>query len=486
MKNAKALLKRLGLGSLALAMALGFAACGKKNPTPPDRTDSETKEETKEEITTGGDGELKPNYSGKTYDYDKFWILMRNQSDFANEMAIEKITESSTELDQKVYYRNLTAEKQLHVSLQFEKKSEDEVHQRVKEANMAETDAYGLVINHGMKIFHEIVSGYYLDWNSLPTVNPDAPWWSQNIRSAWTTPSGALYAENGDISYLSVGSSNCLFFNKNLVAAAQGTDPYELVAKDEWTFENFFKVVEEVGANLQSSGGCGYQSEKNRGPMDAMYATGYSTIVINKDGDTASFRIGVDNERAITAIDKFTTFVKGEYAKQAKDLGSARRAFRDGTVAYFDDNIKVAPTDYRDMEFGILPFPRYDKDASYQSLVGSGTNTFAIPVKTTDGFRSCIGDVAECLAYNGYTSVMPFYYDTLLKGQSVKDPQSLKSLQIIHDSMCFDLGHYLNPGGIAFIATGVADGTYSSFSNALEQFKQSGKIGADLADWLAK
>ena len=267
-----------------------------------------------------------------------------------------------------------------------------EVKQRVKEANMAETDAYGLVINHGMKIFHEIVSGYYLDWNSLPTVNPDAPWWSQNIRSAWTTPSGALYAENGDISYLSVGSSNCLFFNKNLVAAAQGTDPYELVAKDEWTFENFFKVVEEVGANLQSSGGCGYQSEKNRGPMDAMYATGYSTIVINKDGDTASFRIGVDNERAITAIDKFTTFVKGEYAKQAKDLGSARRAFRDGTVAYFDDNIKVAPTDYRDMEFGILPFPRYDKDASYQSLVGSGTNTFAIPVKTTDGFRSCIGD----------------------------------------------------------------------------------------------
>ena len=159
MKNAKALLKRLGLGSLALAMALGLAACSKKNPTPPDRTDSETKEGTKEEITTGGDDELKPNYSGKTYDYDKFWILMRNHSDFVNEMAVEKITESSPELDQKVYYRNLTAEKQLHVSLQFEKKSEDEVDPRVKEANMTESDAYGLVINLGMKIFHEIVSG---------------------------------------------------------------------------------------------------------------------------------------------------------------------------------------------------------------------------------------------------------------------------------------------------------------------------------------
>ena len=484
MKNAKTLLERLGLGSLALVMALGLAACGKKNPTPPDRTDSQTKEETKEEITTGGDGELTPNYSGNTYDYDKFWILMRDQSDYVNEMAVEKLNDN--ELDQKVYYRNLAAEKQLHVTLQFEKKSEDEVHQRVKESNMTETNAYGLVLNHGMKIFHEAIEGYYLDWNTVSAINPDAPWWSQNIKTAWTTPSGALYAANGDISYLSIGSTNGLFFNKDLVNAAQGTDPYELVAKDEWTFENFFKVVEEVGTTLQSSGGYGYQSEKSRGPMDAMYATGYSTIVINKDGDTASFSIGVDNERAITAIDRFTTFVKGEYAKWETDLGSTRNAFKSGTVAYFDDNIKVAATDYRDVNFGILPFPRYDKEASYQSLVGSGTDTFALPANTTDAFRGCMGDVVECLAYNGYTSVVPFYYDVLLKGQAMKDPQSLKSLQIIHDSLCFDLGHYLNPGGIAFIASAAMDGTYPSFSGALEQFKQNGKVAADLADWLTK
>ena len=121
MKNAKTLLERLGLGSLALAMALGLAACGKKNPTPSDKTDPATKEETKEEITTGGDGELTPNYSGNTYDYDKFWILMRDQSDYVNEMAVEKLNDN--ELDQKVYYRNLAAEKQLHVTLQFEKKA---------------------------------------------------------------------------------------------------------------------------------------------------------------------------------------------------------------------------------------------------------------------------------------------------------------------------------------------------------------------------
>lgn len=485
MKQANSIWARFGIAAvafvMALAMALGLVACNNKNPEQP----SSSEPTSTEEPTSGGDEELKPDYSGNTYDYDKFWILMRDQIDYVNEMAIEKVTDSTSELDQKVYYRNVAVEKLLHVTLQFEKMSEDAVHQRVKEAALTETDAYGLVLNHGMKIFHEAISGYYADWNGMPTINMDAPWWSQNIQESWTTPSGKLYAANGDISYLSVGSANCMYFNKTLVTAAQVTSPYQLVEDGNWTFETFFKSAQDVGGTLND--GFGYLSQNSRGPMDALYATGYATIVISKDGDTPSYSIGVDNERAIAAIDAFSTFVKGEYAKQESDLGSARSSFKNGTVAYFDDNVKVAASEYRDVNFGILPFPKYDSQVkNYQSLVGSGTDTFAIPENTSAKFRACIGDVVEGLAYNGYTSVVPFYYETLLGGQSMKDAQSLKSLEIIHDSLFFDLGHYLNPGGIAFIATDVAAGTYPSFSNALEQFKQSGKIGADLAAWLAK
>ncbi|HBF15581.1 MAG TPA: hypothetical protein DDW30_07895 [Clostridiales bacterium] len=482
MKNARKMLERLGLGTLALAMALGLAACGKKDPTPSDETDPDTKEET----TAGGDGELKPNYSGNTYNYDRFRILMRNQSDYVNEMAVED--ENGTDLDKKVYYRNRAVEDQLKIILLFDKQSEDGVHSAVQKADKSGTNTYGLVLNHGMKIFREISTDYYADWSTMPTINLEASWWSQNLRNSWTTPSGALYAANGDISYLSVGAANCMFFNKNLVTDAQGTDPYQLVADNNWTFATFFESAEEVGATLKDNGGFGYQSQNDRGPMDALYATGYPIVVVEKEGGTASYKLGIDNERTITAMDQFTKFVNGEYAKQEKNREVARANFTTNTIAYFDDNVSLAASTFRDMEFGILPFPKYDDQvANYQSLVGSGTDTFAIPRNTTEEFRGCIGDVVECLAYNGYVSVMPYYYETLLKGQAAKDPQSLKSLQIIHDTLIFDLGHYLSPGGIAFIATDVAGGKYSSFANALEHFKQDGGVSDDMKDfWLSK
>lgn len=481
MKKAKQLAERLGLGALALAMALGLAACKKKNPTPSDKTDSETKEET----TAGGDGNLTPSYSGNTYNYERFRILMREDAVYVNSMAVEE--ENGSELDKKVYYRNRAVEDQLKVILKFDTKSMDQVHQTVNKMAQNGSNTYGLVINHGRQIFHEITTDKYLDWNTLPSVNLNASWWSQNIQKDWTTPSGALYAANGDISYLSVGRANCMFFNKDLLAPLPDADPYQYVEQDEWTFDNFFKLVTDVGATLQADGGYGYQCQYSRGPVDALLATGYSMVEISKDGDKVSAKVGVDNERAIKAVDQFTAFLKAGNAKEEANLEAAQKAFAGGKIAFFDDNVEYATSKYSNLNFGILPFPKFDSEVeNYRALLGSGTDTFAIPAAVTDEYRTCIGDVVECLAYNGYLSVMPFYYETLLQGQAVKDEQSLKSLQIIHDSLVFDLGEYLNPAGVGDLAKNVASGEYSSFSNALEQFRLSGKFETEMAIWLAK
>ena len=481
MKNNMNLLERLGLGSLALAMALGLAAC-KTNGNKPNKTDTETS--TKEEVTTGGDEELTPNYSGNTYDDTEFKILMRQDDEYVREMAVDKITTTTTELDKKVYYRNREVERKMGVTLTFVTDSMDNVHAAVKNAALTEIDAYDLVINHGRQIFHEAISGYYLDWSYLPTVNLDAPWWSQNIKTAWSTPSGALYAANGDISYLSIGVANCMYFNKTLVNNAQATSPYEYVADNNWTFETFFQSARDVGATVAGNGGYGYVSQIWRGPMDALYASGHSTIVINED---ETFSIDIQNQRCYDTIDAFTAFLKESCAKQEDDLGKARKLFTDGNLVYFDDNIKSATTAYKDIDFGILPFPKYSTDVEdYQSLAGSGTDTFAILAQTTEANRQRIGDVVECLAYIGYTDIVPFYFDTVVSAQAVKDAQSLESLAIIRRTLNFDLGHYLNPGGIGDIAVNVANGTYPSLSTALESIGKGGKIAADLADWLEK
>lgn len=171
------------------------------------------------------------------------------------------------------------------------------------------------------------------------------------------------------------------------------------------------------------------------------------------------------------------------------DLGKARRLFTDNNLVYFDDNIYAATSAYKDVNFGILPFPKYSTDVeNYQSLVGSGADTFAIFALTTDENRQRIGDVVECLAYIGYTDVVPFYFDTLVTKQSTKDPESRQSLTIIRSTLVFDLGHYLNPGSIGDISVKVVSGEsgYPSLSTGLEKMVLDGKIAAALAVWLEK
>ena len=275
-----------------------------------------------------------------------------------------------------------------------------------------------------------------------------------------------------------------MYFNKTLVNNAGVTSPYTYVADNNWTFETFFQSARDVGATIAGNDGLGYVSQIWRGPVDALYASGHSTIVIRED---KTFAIDIQNQRSYDTIDAFTAFLKESCSKQESDLGAARQLFTNNNLVYFDDNIKVATTTYKDINFGILPFPKYSADvADYQSLVGSGTDTFAILAKTTDSNRQRIGDVVECLAYIGYTDVVPFYFDTVVSAQAVKDPESLESLAIIRRTLIFDLGHYLNPGGIGDISVNVANGTYSSLSNALESIGKGGSVAADLADWLQK
>ena len=54
--------------------------------------------------------------------------------------------------------------------------------------------------------------------------------------------------------------------------------------------------------------------------------------------------------------------------------------------------------------------------------------------------------VTEALAYYGKQIVTPAYYDINLIGQSTRDEESADMLDIIFDSLVFDIGYYYQIG----------------------------------------
>ena len=99
-----------------------------------------------------------------------------------------------------------------------------------------------------------------------------------------------------------------------------------------------------------------------------------------------------------------------------------------------------------DNDFGILPYPKLDStQEDYGNLVSAWHSQFlCVPVSNSGVER--IGIVLEELAKEGERLLTPAYYEKTLQGKYVRDAESAEMLDIIFDSLVFDIGAYYNLG----------------------------------------
>jgi len=95
-----------------------------------------------------------------------------------------------------------------------------------------------------------------------------------------------------------------------------------------------------------------------------------------------------------------------------------------------------------DLKYGILPEPKYTEDQDRYYCVSPNGHALLIPYTNTDPERT--GVVLEAMSYyssNYYSdsALMPSYFTITQQGKTAIDPGSYRSLQIIHDSLAYEL-----------------------------------------------
>jgi len=100
-----------------------------------------------------------------------------------------------------------------------------------------------------------------------------------------------------------------------------------------------------------------------------------------------------------------------------------------------------------DIEFGILPIPKYTEEQDrYYSLVSIHTNgLMSVPITVMNVERTSA--IMEAMAYESTDTVQVAYYDITLKGKSARDIESSDMLDIIIGNRVFDLGIFYHIGG---------------------------------------
>ncbi|MBQ8510433.1 MAG: extracellular solute-binding protein [Clostridia bacterium] len=456
-------MKQITASLILIAMLAGCVSCGSgqsEDTTPSNDTTASTDTTTAEAVDERY--LIKEELPDKTYDDYTIRILMRNSTspDWIGDMFSE--AETGEVISDAIYNRNRTVSERFDVTFELIKSSNNNYETDGVKSILAGDDAYDIIVPHARAAFKYAEQGLCLDWNvDLPYVDLDKPWWDQDARDSFEI-NGKLYTMVGDISYQALAQTDCVLFNKALFDKYQEEYPYQKVLDDEWTFDEFSRLVKLCSADVNGDGEYkpdtdvfGYVTYQWVGPIQAL-TTGGGRIV-DKD-DNGSLVLTINSERTQKVFEDYFKLVDTNNCylelnrDEKKSIFDCRDVFAQGRAMFIDCALNDVAK-MRDMvdDFGIIPAPKYDNTTDkYYTNVDSGTNLFIVPI--TNQSVECTSVVLEALCAEGYREVIPAYYEVALQTKYTRDDLSVQMLDIIKEGRVFDIGYYYCGG--MFASTG--------------------------------
>ena len=295
------------------------------------------------------------------------------------------------------------------------------------------------------------------DLYSLTNMDLSQPWWDQNIQTQ-TSIAGKLFAVNGDIQILDKGAINAFVFNKQLQSDYQIEDLYSLVTTGKWTLGKLLELSKQISSDLN---GDGIMDKEDRYGLlyyrDSIpaFLTATDEYIAKKDENDLPY-MSFNSEKVYNALEAIYEVIYDENVAfhTMRAFGDAGFIIEGG--AMFQNNqallmyIRMTEIEgLRGMEtdFGILPFPKYDENQkNYLSLVNASIGSALVVPATADPDVS--GAVLEAMAYHSRYTLLPAYYDVMLKNKVSRDVDSEEMLNIIFGNMSYDLGGIYDFGGI--------------------------------------
>ncbi|MCI6841010.1 MAG: hypothetical protein MR889_02640 [Clostridiales bacterium] len=382
-------------------------------------------------------------------------------------------------LNDAVYKRNLAIEQRFVVKLNYHDVASDKglFTKAVESSVMADDEGYDIICPDywwGLD-----TSGYFLDLNSLDYLNFDKPWWNK----AWNehaTISGECYTSVGYLCLDLLRNTEVVYFNKKMIDQYKLDNPYELVKDNKWTIDKVSEMGQSVAGDVDGNGVIDendrfglYINEHERSAL--YYSLGFS-LISNKNGDLSinplSERDTALNELIVKLFNNNNSNLIGKDVTVDFMTTAAYKPFNQNNLLFtFFALTSVEAMRMTDVEFGIVPVPKFDTEQVWISS-NYGCTLAAIPVNTPDVDRSAI--ILEALNAESYRSVTPVYYESVLKGKLARDNDSEEMLDMIFGNLQFDFGfiHSNHLSGIpADFTAGTDTDMASKYASKLETLK---------------
>ncbi len=321
----------------------------------------------------------------------------------------------------------------------------------IRKLVMAGDTQYNVYISSEARTFNAYLP-YIQDWNNIPHLSLDKPWWNPNATSVYKM-GGKQLALAGNQSLSAVSRAVCMVFNKNIWTQYGNPDInlYDLVAENTWTVDKFIEVNRTVSQDLNGDGTMDendlYGLNMGRGFKGyiASFLAGSGMNFTGMDESGMPVFTLHENETAIQLIASLIDALSYEgfyYNEDTSVHGFAPADFFKNGHALFTQGVPHDIYKLRDMEddVGILPMPKLDASQESYYAAAWGGATWCLPTTFDLEEADNMGILLEAMAYTTYRDVLPVYKEVALKTKTARDNESEEMLDIIFDSIYFDFG----------------------------------------------
>ena len=440
MKKAKQLISAFLLISLLAAVSCG----GDGEKANDDTTISDDTTTAGQETTVQDSLPSDLSYGGETF------TMLVNGSVGAPEFFVDE--QDGDVVNDTIYDRNARVSERLNVNFKFieepgafnERKT---FAQRVSQSVLANDSTYDAVAGYSMAIASLAADNMLIDLNSTEYIDLAKPWWSQNLMSQ-SSVNGKLYFASGDISTTLTYMMYAMYFNKNIMAANNIEEPYDLVLDGKWTLDKLLELSTGVYQDLNGDGQKKVDDDLFGLETYAVYvdpyfySCGLRTTELDADGvPQISTLFGSEKTQAL--IEKLVNafFATNDCVISGFDSKELYKYFEQNRFMFSAREVQYGVTNLRnaDFEYGILPMPKWDEaQEDYYTIASFPYSLYCIPLDAKDSDMSSA--VLEALASESSKSITPAVFEVALKVKYSSDDKMAQMYDIIRASMTYDFG----------------------------------------------
>lgn len=393
---------------------------------------------------TAGSSDGYPALPDVTYNNANFNILVRS----SGLPYFEQETDSESVVSSSVYRRNLAVIEKYQINLTFSHMD------GFAAGQTAFKEAIRKSVTTGAQEYDIVAPGYYYgnqmgveglfeDINDFDYIALDQTYWWDGYNEP-VTINGKTFTICGDYSIESLECMQVVFFNKELYREYfidAGEDLYTVVNKGEWTIDRMLELAKTASDDVNPS----EYGEKDTNVGLTFYVQSARNIptmcgikyITSSDKGIELTYYSEKTEALYSKIYEAINKNSGVYFTNYKLASMYDKFTVDGKALFMIHNLEgIEIMRASEVDFGILPCPKYDTEQEDYIAPSVGGTCFAIPVGLDDPERSSV--ILEMMGRESYKTTTPAFWEITLKSRTARDDESAEMLQLIRDHLYYD------------------------------------------------